>query len=855
LTAITSYKVSYTAERSIFIVSHFLGFWNIKPTLMFKNYLLVAWRNFVKQRVLSLINVFGLSIGIACFSLFLLYALNEFSFDSFHYNSKDLYRAYSDNTIYHKHLIVDPSNGNLFTPMPLGPAMKQDLPGVVAYTRFVQSFETFVRDRNEAKRELISFADPSFFSMFSFRLKEGNPDLALRSPHDLVVTEETAKRLFGKEDAMGKTILVALANVRRSPEGNQVLGNRFEPLTITGVAKNIPANSSITFNMIANFQLFESTEEGKGDIDNWGNSSYQTFVQLKPGSNLPYNQQMLTTFKSKYFPNNGHDTRQIFALEPLTQMHTDTGFGFIQNFLNVPPVDSSIIWILLSIAGGVLLISCINFTTLSVGRSARRAREVGVRKAIGGSQGDLMFQFLTEAFLMTLISLILGLALADGLLPFFDEYTARDLRFSFERYSALPWLYICLLGVVTLLAGGYSSWMLSRLRTVDVLKTKLRFGGANGFTKSLVTLQFVLSTGLIIGALIMLQQLHYMQYKNPGFNKENVVVLEAKDIPDIKKIYTLLKQGLAAYPQIIGTASSDAGLGENEGFGERTYLYDNKLYTVCPYFIDPDYLRILGMQVIAGRNLSWLISSDTVHSVLINETMVKSLGWTPASAIGRQLEFMRSGDTTSPTVVGVVKDINFQAMNQPILPQLFHAFASGSPNHFFVRIHSGDPSKAVAAIESEWKKAAPGYSLRNNFLDEDLNRFYTAEVRLIHIIGWAGAISIVLACLGLFGLAALTALNRTKEIGIRKILGASLPAIVGLISRDFLRLIGLAFIIAVPLSWYFMHRWLEGYYYRIQLSWWIFALTGVGVLSMAWIIVAAQVFRTGRLNPVKSLRD
>ncbi|TDW99070.1 ABC transporter permease [Dinghuibacter silviterrae] len=806
---------------------------------MIRSYLLIAWRNLAKQKVLSFINIFGLSIGVACFSLFLLYALNEFGFDSFHRNAKNIYRAYDDNAIYHKHL----AGGSLFTPMPLGPAMKQDLSGVVDYTRFVQSFETFLHQGDVAKRENIAFADPSFFHIFSFHLKEGNPASALNGLHSLVVTEETAKRLFGNEDAMGKTIQM------------QVLGNAFEPFTVTGVAEDIPANSSISFNMLANFQVIETTAEGKGDIGNWDRSSFLTFVQLQPGSNLASDEKLLTAFRLKYLPYKGHAKPDFFALEPLTEMHTDTGFGFTARFLRIPPVDPSFIWILLGIASGVLLISCINFTTLSVGRSAHRAREVGVRKAIGGRVGNLRRQFLTEAFLMTLVAFVLGYALAFFLLPFFNDYTGRNLSFSFERYPVLPWMTIGLIGVVTVLSGGYPAWMLSRFRAVDVLKSKLRFGGANGFTKSLVTLQFVLSTGLIIGAMVMVQQVHFMQSKDPGFAKENVVVIEARNIPGINNIYARFKQGLTAYPSIAGTASADNGLGDREGIAIRGYDYEDKSFEYHPFFVDPDFVPVLGMQITAGRNLSGAFSADTVHSVLINEAMVKALGWTPATAIGRQLKSLQSGDTAAPpTVVGVVKDFHFQAMDQAIQPQLFHAFTGGMPYHFFVRIHPGDPSKALAAIQTEWDKAAPGYSLRYTFLDEDLDRYYIADVRLSHIIGWAGGISIFLACLGLLGLAMLSALNRTKEIGIRKVLGASLQVIVGLISRDFLRLVALAFLIATPLAWYVMHRWLEGYYYRIQLSWWVFALTGAGILGVAWITVALQAFKAARANPVKSLR-
>jgi putative ABC transport system permease protein len=727
--------------------------------------------------------------------------------------------------------------------MPLGPAMKHDLSAVVDYTRFIQPFETYLHQGATARREFIPFADASFFRMFSFPLLEGDPSSVLNDPHSLVLTEETARRLFGNKEAVGQTVEI------------RAFGIEFQPFTVTGVARDIPANSSITFNMLANFKIFEMSAEGKGDIGNWARNSFLTFIQLQPGSRLAADQRSMMAFASKYITGKGQARHGLFALEPITQMHTDTGFGFFMKFMKVPPVDPAVIWILLSIAAGVLLISCINFTTLSVGRSAHRAREVGVRKAIGGSEGNLRRQFLAEAFGMTLIAFALGIVMAEGLLPFFNEYTGRKLSFSLGSHRVLPGLFVVLIGVVTLLSGSYPAWMLSRFRAVDVLKSKFKFGGSNGFTKALVTMQFVLSAGLIIGAIVMLQQLHFMQSKDPGFAKENVVVLEALGIADTKKRYAGFKQGLAACPAIAGTASAENGLGEHEGLGFTGYDYGGKSFMLYPFFVDADYVPVLGLQVIAGRNLSREVGSDTLRSVLINEAMVRALGWTPATAIGRQLKNMPSGDALAPpTVIGVVKDINFLAMDQAIPPQLFHNFAGGAPYRFFVRIRPGDPSRALAAIEKEWKTVAPGYSLRYNFLDEDLDRYYTAEKRLSRIIGWAGSISISLACLGLFGLAMLAVLNRTKEIGIRKILGASLPGIIGLVSKDFLRLVTLAFLIAAPLAGFIMHRWLEGYYYRIQLSWWVFALTGMGILATAWITVGLQAFRTASANPVKSLR-
>ena len=836
--------------HNIFI-SHDLKEWHYfgdnqltKSADMLKSHLLIAWRNLAKQKLLSFIAVFGLSLGIACFSIFLLYALNEFSFDGFHTHSGQIYRAYVGDTTWYPHL----KKGNTFTAMPLGPAMRQDLPDVVDYCRYLQPFETFIKVNNEGRRENIAFADSSFFSMFSFKLKYGDAKTALGDLHSLVLTENTARRLFGTADAVGKTLQV------------KVFDNNFEPLTVSAVVEDLPSNSSFSFSMLASMDYFVSTAVGINSQNKWGANFFQTFVQLRPGSRLPFDQEKLVAFWAHCFPDESLNRKAnerplLFGLEPLAQLHTDFGFGYFSSSFSIPPVDPRNIWILLSIAFGVLLISCINFTTLAVGRSANRAREVGVRKVIGGSKGNLRMQFLTEAALLTLISAIFGLCLADILLPFFNGFAGRSLTFSFLRNPAFAWVFAGLIPAVSLLAGIYPAWILSRFKPVAVLKTRVKLGGANFFTKALITLQFVLSAGLITGTILMMQQLHYMQSKDPGFDKENVVVLEALGIPNLKTLYPLFKQKLAAYPEILGIAGADCAIGVHEGLNSTEFNYNNKSIDTYLYFVDPDYVPLLGLKVLAGRNFNASIASDTLRSVLINETMMKAMGLTLSTAVGHSINGLQSGDSIlPPVVIGVVKDMNFLSLDQPVQPQVFDRFPFHQPFRFFVRIRPGDPAKALAAIEQVWKKVAPDYPLKYNFMDENLDRFYTAEVRLNHIVGWAGGISIFLACLGLLGLAALTAANRTKEIGIRKVLGAPLTSIVALISRDFIRLVSIAFLLSIPLVWYVMNQWLQGYYYRIQISWWVFGLTGVAIIGIAWITVSYRAFIAGIENPVNSLR-
>jgi putative ABC transport system permease protein len=730
--------------------------------------------------------------------------------------------------------------------MPLGPAMKQDLPDVENYVRIRGGWgESFVKADDRVAREEVSFADSSFFSVFSFKLKSGNPVTALQDLHSIVLTEATAENLFGKTNPVGKIIEIKT-------------DDKFEPFTVTAIAENPPSNSSIQFKMLGNFNYLATTQSGAQRVNNWHQYSYQTYVQLKQGSSLPFDKNLLIAFRKKYYPDEvaksrengwkGKEPRTYFGLQPLNAMHTDTKiFGG-----SVEAIDPKTIWILLSIAAGVLIIACINFTTLAIGRSAGRSKEVGIRKVIGGSKRSLVLQFLIEALMLAVFSGGLGLLLAKFLLPLFNQLSGRELNFSFIQYPELLWLIISLVLVVGLLAGSYPALVLSGFKPVEVLKTKVKLGGSNIFTRSLVTLQFVLSAGLIISTIIIMQQLQYMQSKYPGFNKENVAVVDAGGISDTKKLYALFKQELSAHPEIAGTASAELGIGANQGWSQSMFKYKGKDKEVTEYFVDPDYMHVLGLQLLAGRNFNPLLASDTMNSVIVNEAMVRDFGWTMQNAIGQRITGY--SDNLTPVVIGVVKNFNYFAFRKEIQPQMFQQFSSYEPYKFFVRIKPGDPSKALATLQTTWKKIALDYPLKYNFLDEDLDRFYKSEARWSNIVGWAGGISIFLACLGLLGLAALAIVNRTKEIGIRKVLGASLSAIISLLSKDFLKLVLIAFIIATPLTWYFMNRWLQDYPYRINIQWWVFAITGSATIIIALLTVSFQTIRAAMANPLKSLR-
>ncbi|MBD2700076.1 ABC transporter permease [Spirosoma sp. BT702] len=805
---------------------------------MLRNYVKIALRNIVRQRGLTFINILGLSIGLFCFVFFLLYALSEFSFDRFHTNADRIYRVYQwDNWT---------NTGETAHPMPLGPAMKQDLPGVKQYVRIRDAWrESFTKAGDKVTQAKISFADPQFFSVFSFTFKKGSAASALNDLYNVVLTEETAVRLWGKTDVVGKIIEVKVQD-------------KYEPFVVSAIIENIPSNSSITFQMLGNFNFLTTvTSDGKGQVNDWRYSSSQTYVQLDHTNSLNAVKKRLDNFYRKYNADTEAETRKkgwkgaglsrAYGLQPLLAMHMDTQLKGAQ----VAATDPELVWILLSIATGILLISCINFTTLAIGRSVHRAKEVGVRKVMGGNKRSLVVQFIAEALLLTILSASLGLLLLQIFLPYFQQISERELRVSFVQFPELSWLLVGLILIVGLLAGSYPAWILSGFKAVDALKTKVKLSGSTIFTKSLVTVQFVLSAGFIIATLIILQQLNYIKSKNPGFKSENIIVVNA-DGTWPKEIYPFFKQQIAAHPGIIGVTGSDQNLGGLSHSNTEVEV-NGQPKKINELFVERDYLQVMGMQLKAGRDFNPAITSDRENAVIINEAMMKEFGWTLNNVIGQQIKGYRKD--FNPVVIGVVKDFNYQSFKMKIEPQLFHQLADYRPYKYFVRIAPGDPSQVLATLQASWKEVVPDFPFRYSFLNEDLNRTYKSEARWSNIVGWAGGISIFLACLGLLGLSALAVANRTKEIGIRKVLGASSTTIFGLLSKDFVKLVLVAVLIASPLAWWVMNKWLQDFAFRIDIEWWVFALAGLLTIGISIFTIATQAVKAALTNPVKSLRS
>lgn len=809
---------------------------------MLRHYIKIAFRNLAQQKVLTGINILGLSIGIACFSLFLLYAVHEFSYDRFHANADRIHRVIE----WWEGEGREPG-GSGSIPTPLTPALKKDFPDV-EYAVRTTGRRGLARVNENVFNTSVTFADGDFFKIFSFPLIHGDARTALNDPRHIVVTKEKALMLFGATDVVGKTVQLKIDSV-------------YEPFTISGVAEDIPVNSSVKFQMLGNFAYLANTPDMQESNNNW----YMTigidgYVLLKEGSHLASEHNKLAVFRKKYYPEGKKDKKgkgkdkkkepEVHAsvrLQPLRDIHMNPQVEGGSNPKNI--------WILITIAAAVLLIACINFTTLAIGRSAGRAKEIGVRKVMGSQRKQLVSQFLAESFLLSVLSAVIGLLLAWLLLPLFNQLADRQLSFSFSRFPELIWLLAALTLLVGLLAGSYPALVLSSFKPVEVLKRKIRVGGSNLFTRSLVTLQFVLSIGLIISTIIILQQVSYMRSKNIGFNKENIVMINTQSI-DSRRIYPLYKQIVQTKTGILDVTAGEMGLGAGEGQMGRGYLtYKGEKTGVIEYPGDYNFLKALDVQLVAGRNFDPTLASDTMNAVIVNEELVHTvLGITTAEALGKELKTAR-GNNPPKVIIGVSRNFNFEDLTHKVRPQLFSRPANLEPSRFFVRLEAGDPASKLVTLESTWKKLVTDAPFEYSFVDEKFDNFYKSEERWSSIAGWAGGISIFLACLGLFGLAALAAINRTKEIGIRKVMGATVPQVVGLLSKDFLKLIAVALLIASPLAWYFMNNWLQSYAWRVNIAWYVFGLTGIFAMVVALTTISIQAVKAAMTNPVNSLRN
>lgn len=816
---------------------------------MIRNWLLTAIRSFRKNKMASAINVFGLTVGLSSCLLIALYIRHELSYDDFQKNGGRIARVIME---YRFDGGGETQRGN-FTSTKVAPVFQRVFPEVEAAVRMTER-DRIIGYGDKLFTEGIMFADSSLFRVFSFRLLKGDAATALSGPKKMLVTESTARRLFGEGEPVGKILAVGTDSVRYE---------------VTGVMADCPSNSQIKFNFLASFSsLYENQEETYWD------ANYGTFLLLRPGAGggdageravFATLQPKITAFMKKEMQGQGATVN--FLLEPFMRIHLYSDYvGF------EPGVSITNIYILAGVALLILVIACSTYINLATARSVERAREVGVRKVIGAGKGQLFRQFMGESLLLCVAAVVLSLAVAALLLPAFDRLADRQLGVGALFSPAFLGIALLIAVGVSLVAGGYPALVLSGFQPVMVLKGAFKnTRSGRGLRQSLIVFQFVISVFLIVSTLVMQGQLSYIRNKKLGYDRDHVLVLpmNRKMLPEMD----FFKAQMRRDPDVLSLTHCNASpVNIVGGYNMRSATMPaGEQLAVTGDPIDPDFIRTAGLQLVAGQDITeqdmrdadpkefpartadagggGAGSPEPVFHFILNESAARVLGWTPQEAVGKRM-FM---DESRPGVVkGVVKDFHFQSLHNAIKPLIL--FPEVRANTLLVRVSGRHLPQTIAFLEAKWKELVPYIPFVYHFLDEDYNRVYTAEQRLGRVMNLFSAIAIVLACLGLFGLSSYAAKQRVKEIGIRKVLGASLPQLAVLLSLNFIRLALLSIIIAYPLVWWAMRQWLQGFVYRTGMDWRTFGLAGLAVVAIAGLTVSIQAVKTALLNPVKNLK-
>ncbi len=789
---------------------------------MFKNYLKTAWRNLMKNKVFSFINILGLTIGITVCMMIYLFIMNEFSFDNFHKNGDRIYRV-------QRGIMMDgKANSVAYLSGPYMPALLNDFKGqIVSAVRVNQNDNLFsVGNKSFHEKKEID-VDSNFFNFFSFPLLKGNPSTVLNDINSLVLTETTAKKYFGSIDnAMGKIVML----------------NKDAPLKVTGIAKDVPSNSHFDFDLVTSL----ARRRDASFMNVWINNGLYTYVELAPNVTQAQIEKQLPAFMEK---NVGSDMRKYgfqytLSLLPLKDVY------FSNSLDDTKHGDKKVVYIFLSIAILILLIACINFMNLSTVRAAERSKEVGLRKVLGALRNNLVWQFIGESVLLTTISCLLSVGLLFLIMPSYNALLGYSLTVSWNT-STIYLFLASIIVIVGFLAGSYPAFFLSAFSPIQALKGKLKLGkGGASFRQVLVVIQFSISVFLIIGTIIITKQMSYVKNKQLGYNKEQTVIIPI----DNNDIYNNLNSFKTELQNQSAVQSVSAMSGEPGGFfdGHMFEVEDHaERWNARTEFADFEFVKTLGLKIIAGRDFSAQFPTDTTSAVLINKTAAAKLGWTPQQAVGKWiLNTVR--DSTRRRIIGVVNDFNFQSLKEDIDALVISP--AEDRRQILVKLKPGNLQAGLALIKTAYNKAAPDYPLEYKFLDQQFDELYKKDIRQQTILSVFAGLAIFVACLGLFGLASFTATKRFKEIGVRKVLGSSVQNIVVLLSKDLLKPVLIATCIALPLGYWVMNKWLQNFAYQTQLSWWIFALAAFITFGIALITVSIKAIKAAIANPVKSLR-
>ncbi len=796
---------------------------------MFRNYFKTAWRNLLRNRIYSFINIAGLTIGLACAMLITLYVKDEVSFDRFHANGDHIYRIVSKS----KHNGEERESSH--TGYLQGPRFSQAVPGIADFVRVQYGYEE-IKLGNEVQNQELLYVDSPFLRVFSFPVLAGNPATCLKDPSSIVISEDAAKKHFGTSDALGKTLLIKSDST-------------FKAYTVTAVTKRCPQNSSLRFDVLL---PFKETEADAQNSENWFNFFLNTFVVLRPDANRAavvnqmqhfYERDAGPAFKSLQEKYGGDGTMGTYFLQPFTDMHLNTELS-AQNGL-VRGSNPMYGYILSGIALFVLLIACINFINLTVARSVKRAKEIGIRKVVGSSRQQLIGQFIGESFILCTIAFVLAIVLTKTILPLFNTLSNKALFFSYLFDLKLVLAFIGLYFATGLLAGFYPALVLSGYNPIQTLYSRFNIGGKNYLQKSLVVLQFTLASFLIIATFTIYYQFNYLTSRPLGYDDSNMAVVNKNRITHNEAI--LFANELKRSATIVGVAAKNDG-----NWFTSARLSNDSTIGFHYETVDEAYIPLLHIPLVAGRNFSGDHPADAATSVIVNESFVKKAGW--KNPIGETVNFWYNNNEIY-RVIGVVKDYHFLNLNEKISPQLFTMKMDNQFGNYHIKIKPGTEAESLKWIRKTFTSFYPVSPYDYVFKDEANRRAYDDIAKWKQIILFGSLLTIFVSCIGLFGLSVLSAERRVKEIGVRKVLGASTNHLATMLSRDFLWLVLIALVVASPLAWIAGNKWLEHFPYRVNLQLWIFAGAAVLVVVIALLTVSFQAFRAAGANPVKSLRS
>jgi putative ABC transport system permease protein len=786
------------------------------------SYIKTAWRKMKRQKGYAFINVAGLAIGLAVCMLISLWVVDEFGYDRFHRNVRTIFRVYHDESA------TAPGSTSALTPPPMAAALKKDFPDVVRSTRFGAWGKRLVSwgEKGFVETKYMN-ADPDFFAMFTFPFVKGDPASAFSNPYSVVLTEAAAEKYFGREDPMGKTLNVDHA---------------FD-VVVTGVLRNVPAGSSLEFDMLSPFELVLTKYIEEKARDNWGFNSFSTFVMLAnedSGSGL---NRKIAGYLKTFEP---QETDKL-ALQPLSAIHLRSRLG--SDYSNTG--DIKYVWIFGALAALILAIACVNFMNLTTARSANRAREVGLRKVVGATRPQLVRQFFAESVLMAVLSFAVAMLLLELLIRPFNALAAKNLPSALQMDPLVLLGFFGLALVTGLIAGSYPALFLSSFRPVVVLKGMLRSAGSNPrLRKTLVVFQFSLSVFLIAGTAVISRQMSDMRTLDLGFQRERIVRLSL--FGELKGKYGVIREEFLRNPEVLNVTASLAlptNIQNTPGTPEWEGKNPDEQMEIKADFVDYDYLETFGIPLVEGRSFRRDIATDAETAFIINEEAARRMRLAPP-VVGRSFGFWG----IKGQIIGVMKDAHLQSLHHKIDPMVFKMFPDWLST-IYVKLRAGDVAAALGSLKKTWEGMRLGYPFEARFLDDDFENLYRTEQRLGAIFRYFAALAVFIGCLGLLGLASFMAEQRAKEIGIRKVLGASVSGVTLMMSGQFIKWVLAANLIAIPAAWIVMNRWLGGFAYRTEIGIGVFLLSAGLSLGLALLTVAFQSIRAARGNPVVALRQ